>query len=123
MEHQNVVRLVKNTNFAELSGNTRILETGAPVFDATTFEIWGSLLNGGELHLVSNEVILDEDCLRDTLERYCINTLWLSSPPLIRSAPRVSATMGAASLRPSSPPITSDKGTVTPNAANAAQRN
>jgi amino acid adenylation domain-containing protein len=80
VEHRNVVRLVKNANFAELSGNTRILQTGAPVFDATTFEIWGSLLNGGELHLVSNEVILDADCLRNALERYRIDTLWLSSP-------------------------------------------
>ncbi|MCP4220619.1 MAG: AMP-binding protein, partial [bacterium] len=41
VEHKNVTRLVKNINYAELSPETRILQTGAPVFDAVTFEIWG----------------------------------------------------------------------------------
>ncbi|MCX6584522.1 MAG: non-ribosomal peptide synthetase, partial [Candidatus Aminicenantes bacterium] len=78
--HRNVVRLVKNTNFVPLTGETRILQTGAPVFDATTFEIWGSLLNGGQLALVGKEVILDTRRLGDALMDFRINTLWLSAP-------------------------------------------
>ena len=78
--HRNVVRLVKNTNYVELEEETRILQTGAPVFDATTFEIWGSLLNGGELILVDKEVILDPYRLGDALKEYDVNTLWLSAP-------------------------------------------
>ncbi|MGD2088786.1 MAG: amino acid adenylation domain-containing protein [Candidatus Aminicenantes bacterium] len=80
VEHQNVTRLVKNTNYVELNHETRILQTGAPVFDATTFEIWGSLLNGGRLFLVSNQVILDANKLEDALVKNNITTLWLSSP-------------------------------------------
>jgi amino acid adenylation domain-containing protein len=78
--HKNVVRLVKNTNYIELTERTRILRTGAPVFDATTFEIWGSLLNGGQLVLTGKEVILNARQLGEALERFDINTLWLSSP-------------------------------------------
>jgi tyrocidine synthetase-3 len=78
--HRNVVRLVKNTNYVELGEEIRILQTGAPVFDATTFEIWGSLLNGGQLVLVDKEVILDAHRLGDALKEYDVNTLWLSSP-------------------------------------------
>ncbi len=78
--HRNVVRLVKNTNYAALGEETRILQTGAPVFDATTFEIWGALLNGGQLVLAYKEVILDAHQLARALEEYRINTLWLSSP-------------------------------------------
>jgi tyrocidine synthetase-3 len=78
--HRNVVRLVKNTNYVALGEGTRILQTGAPVFDATTFEIWGSLLNGGQLVLVDKEVILDVYRLANALKEYDINTLWLSSP-------------------------------------------
>jgi len=78
--HRNVVRLVKNTNFVDLSERTRILETGAPEFDATTFETWGSLLNGGLLCLVDNEVILESKKLGRALENHQINTMWLTSP-------------------------------------------
>jgi amino acid adenylation domain-containing protein/non-ribosomal peptide synthase protein (TIGR01720 family) len=80
VEHQSVVRLVKNTNFVELTEETRILQTGAPVFDATTFEIWGSLLNGGRLYLVEDDVILDAHRLGSLLVKEKINTLWLTSP-------------------------------------------
>jgi len=78
--HRNVVRLVKNTDYVELGEETRILQTGAPVFDATTFEIWGSLLNGGQLVLTDKEVILDARGLTEALKEYHINTLWLSAP-------------------------------------------
>jgi surfactin family lipopeptide synthetase A len=78
--HNNVNRLVINTNYIEFTAGTRILQTGAPVFDATTFELWGSLLNGGRLHLVKKEVILDAHRLKKTLLKHSITTLWLSSP-------------------------------------------
>ena len=78
--HRNVVRLVKNTNYAALGSDTRILQTGAPVFDATTFEIWGSLLNGGQLVLASKETILDAVLLGRVLKTHGVNTLWLSAP-------------------------------------------
>ena len=78
--HRNVVRLVKNTNFVPLNEETRILQTGAPVFDVSTFEIWGSLLNGGQLMLVAKEVILDAHRLGEVVKSHYINTLWLSAP-------------------------------------------
>ncbi|MDQ1349717.1 MAG: hypothetical protein QG657_17, partial [Acidobacteriota bacterium] len=78
--HRNVVRLVKNTNFFPLTKETRILQTGAPVFDATTFEIWGALLNGGQLQLVNKEIILNAHLLAMILLDHHINTLWLSAP-------------------------------------------
>ncbi|WP_336604367.1 amino acid adenylation domain-containing protein, partial [Paenibacillus sp. MMS18-CY102] len=80
VEHRNVVRLVKNTNYAELNEHTRILQTGAIVFDASTFEIWGALLNGGRLYLEPNDVILDATKLKKTIQQYGITTMWLTSP-------------------------------------------
>ncbi|MCU0286267.1 MAG: amino acid adenylation domain-containing protein, partial [Acidobacteria bacterium] len=80
VSHRNVVRLVKNTNFVPLNRETRILQTGAPVFDATTLEIWGSLLNGGQLVLTDKETIMDAYHLAGALSRNRINTLWLSAP-------------------------------------------
>ncbi|MEM9296757.1 MAG: amino acid adenylation domain-containing protein, partial [Bacteroidota bacterium] len=77
--HRNVVRLVKNTNYIELNESTRILQTGTQVFDAATFEIWGSLLNGGALVLKEKEAFLHSRSLAKVLSESKINTLWLTS--------------------------------------------
>ncbi|WP_155742256.1 non-ribosomal peptide synthetase, partial [Paenibacillus polymyxa] len=80
VEHRNVVRLVKNTNYAQLDADTRILQTGAIVFDASTFEIWGALLNGGQLVLVSQDVILDALKLKEAVRSHGITTMFLTTP-------------------------------------------
>ncbi|MCM3738302.1 amino acid adenylation domain-containing protein [Bacillus cytotoxicus] len=77
---RNVVRLVKNTNYIEIKDNDRILQTGSIAFDASTFEIWGALLNGAALHLVSKEIILNANKLKQYLTKNEITILWLTSP-------------------------------------------
>ena len=74
-----VVRLVRNTNYIELTPGDRILLTGAIVFDATTFEIWGALLNGGTLYLADKETILNPRILGEALRNNNISILWLTS--------------------------------------------
>jgi amino acid adenylation domain-containing protein/non-ribosomal peptide synthase protein (TIGR01720 family) len=76
--HRNVIRLVRNSTFAPLGPSDRVLQTGAPVFDATTFENWASLLNGGTLHLVDEATILDPQRLARALAEYEITALWLT---------------------------------------------
>ena len=44
--HQNVLRLVKNTNYIEPTADDVFLHMAPLSFDASTFEIWGALLNG-----------------------------------------------------------------------------
>jgi tyrocidine synthetase-3 len=80
VEHRNVVRLVKNTNYLEFRGRDRILQTGALEFDASTFEIWGALLNGLELYLAAKDTILTPEKLKAALYRYNISTIWMTSP-------------------------------------------
>ncbi|NOQ25416.1 MAG: amino acid adenylation domain-containing protein, partial [Bacteroidales bacterium] len=79
VEHKNVVRLVKNTNYFPFSQGHKILQTGAPVFDATTFEIWGALLNGGCLHIPDNEIILNTELFGKCIKENTITTVWLTS--------------------------------------------
>ncbi|HLP46738.1 MAG TPA: amino acid adenylation domain-containing protein, partial [Candidatus Kapabacteria bacterium] len=78
--HQNVVRLVKNTNYIEFFPGYSILQTGAMEFDASTFEVWGTLLNGLKLVLVNKETILSSRELKAALRRYNISTIWMTSP-------------------------------------------
>jgi amino acid adenylation domain-containing protein len=78
--HRNVVRLVKNTDYVSLSASTRILQTGAIGFDASTFEIWGALLNGGVLCLEESDRLLDAGELARLMSDHRITTMWLTAP-------------------------------------------
>ncbi|MCP4152900.1 MAG: amino acid adenylation domain-containing protein [bacterium] len=81
VEHRNVVRLVKNTNFIKFSSRDRILQTGALEFDASTFEIWGALLNGLRLYLADDmKKIVAPDTFRTVIKKHKITILWLTSP-------------------------------------------
>ncbi|GAL86511.1 nonribosomal peptide synthetase [Sporocytophaga myxococcoides] len=78
VEHKNIVRLVKNTNYATLSNNTKLLKTGAFSFDASTFEVWGILLNGGELHIYPKENLLDHQLLKEKIKENEITLMWFT---------------------------------------------
>ncbi|MBN2535371.1 MAG: amino acid adenylation domain-containing protein, partial [Spirochaetales bacterium] len=77
--HRAVVRLVRNTNYTRFERGGRILQTGAIAFDASTFEIWGALLNGLELHLVDDDIILNGRQMGNIIKNNGITTLWLTS--------------------------------------------
>lgn len=79
IEHKSVVRLVKNNKFFPFNSEHKILQTGAPVFDATTFEIWGALLNGGMLYVPKNETIISAEKLEECIKGKNITTIWLTS--------------------------------------------
>lgn len=79
IEHRNIVRLVKNASTVPLHEEVRLLQTGAFGFDAITFEIFGVLLNGGRLHLIDKDVLLDAGLLATTLRQYSINTMFLTT--------------------------------------------
>ncbi|MHB9940925.1 hypothetical protein CF065_04670 [Clostridium sporogenes] len=78
-EHRNIVRLVKNTNYISFKDGDKILQTGSIVFDASTFEIWGALLNGLELYLAKSETIILSDLLEEFIDTNNITILWLTS--------------------------------------------
>jgi len=80
VEQCSVVRLVSNTNYVEFKRNDRILQTGALEFDASTFEIWGALLNGLSLGLTDNDTILTPRKLKEILHGYQITIIWMTSP-------------------------------------------
>jgi amino acid adenylation domain-containing protein len=90
VEHRNVVRLVKNTNYVEFRENDRLLQTGAVEFDASTFEIWGSLLNGLTLYMAPMEKILSPGSLKEMICRFDIGVMWLTAP-LFNQLSRVDA--------------------------------
>ncbi len=74
-----IIRLVRNTNYIDITRDDRILLTSAIVFDVSTFEVWGALLNGASLYIVDKEVILSPKALGEALLKYNITIMWLTS--------------------------------------------
>lgn len=76
--HRGVVRLVKNTDYARFDADEIFLLLAPIAFDASTLEIWGSLLNGARLVVYPpGPISLPE--LGETIEREGITTLWLTA--------------------------------------------
>ena len=75
--HRAVVRLVRETGYAQFEGETFF--GFAPFsFDASTFEIWGALLNGGRL-VMAPAGALSLAGLGEVLRREQVTTLWLTA--------------------------------------------
>jgi len=49
--HRAIVRLVRDTNYCDFGEDEVILQAATPCFDASVYEIYGALLNGGTLLL------------------------------------------------------------------------
>ena len=78
VEHRNVVRLVRNTNYATFGPDDVFLHFAPAAFDASTFELWGPLLNGGTC-VICPERIPSLSDIASLAEQHRVTTLWLTS--------------------------------------------
>jgi aspartate racemase len=78
VNHRAVVRLVKKTNFVDLSEREVFLQFSPISFDASTLEIWAPLLNGGCLAIIPPETqSLDE--IGAAIRKYGVTSMWLTA--------------------------------------------
>jgi amino acid adenylation domain-containing protein len=76
--HRAVLRLAVGNNFAQLDADQVLLQLAPLAFDASTFEIWGALLNGGTLAILPAErPSLDE--IAQAIAEHGVTTLWLTA--------------------------------------------
>ena len=81
VEHRSVVNLARNVDYFEMRADDRIFQVGDPGFDATTFEIWGALLNGLRLYVADDEVLMDAGAFGRFLAENRISVMILTPPP------------------------------------------
>jgi amino acid adenylation domain-containing protein len=75
--HRAVLRLVRGTDYVRFAGETFLLL--APLgFDASTFEVWGPLLNGARLAIAPPAPLGPED-IGDIIDRFGVTTLWMTA--------------------------------------------
>ncbi len=77
--HRAVTRLVVDTDYVAVTPGDRVAQAANPAFDATTFEVWGALLNGARLVVAPDDVVLSPPGLAAWLGRQRISVLFLTS--------------------------------------------
>ncbi len=80
IEHLGVTSLVREPGFIDIGVHDVFAHLADRRFDASLFEVWGALLNGAKLVLVSDPLALFGDLasLATLLERQAVSVLWLT---------------------------------------------
>ncbi|HZF08657.1 MAG TPA: amino acid adenylation domain-containing protein, partial [Thermoanaerobaculia bacterium] len=78
VSHRAVARLVRETDYARFGPDEVFLQFAPVAFDASTFEIWGALLNGGQVVLAPEGAVALSD-LGDLIDRHGITTVFLTT--------------------------------------------
>ena len=76
--HRGVARLVKEPNYVSLGPEETLLHLSHLSFDASTFELWGALLNGGRLALMPPGQMRIDD-IGEAIRAHGVTTMWLSA--------------------------------------------
>jgi amino acid adenylation domain-containing protein len=77
--HQAVNRLIFNTNYIQLTPDDRIAQAANIAFDAATFEIWGALLHGAKLVIITKSILLSPEEFAVNIHAEEISVLFLTT--------------------------------------------
>ncbi|RJF52836.1 amino acid adenylation domain-containing protein [Serratia inhibens] len=91
--HRGIVRLAVNNRFATFERGDRLAFAANPAFDASTLEMWGALLNGASLAVITPEVLTDADALAAALVRQRVNVLFLTTSLFNQYAHSIAGTL------------------------------
>ncbi|KPW24811.1 Amino acid adenylation, partial [Pseudomonas syringae pv. aceris] len=77
--HRGIARLVLNNGYADFNEQDSIAFASNPAFDASTMEVWGALLNGGQLLVIEHTTLIDPMRFSAALRHGNVSVLFLTS--------------------------------------------
>lgn len=78
VRHRGVVQLVSGSDYCRFGPDEVFLQHSSLAFDASTFEIWGPLLNGGATAILPPGYSTPDE-LEMAIRRHSVTTLWLTA--------------------------------------------
>lgn len=78
-KHHNVSRVVKETNYIEITPKDRILQLSNYAFDGSVFDMFGAHLNGARLVMLKKEDILEINKLAETIRSEGITIFFVTT--------------------------------------------
>jgi len=92
IEHRSVVRLVKNTNYSSIKATDNILQLSNYAFDGSTYDIFGALLNGATLYMITPDLLYSIEGLCSFIAENNINITFITTAlfnKIIDTVPKV----------------------------------
>ncbi len=77
--HRAINRLVINNGYARIEPTDCVAHCSNPAFDASTFEIWGALLNGARILIIPQSAVLEPETFAHSLTEQGATTLFLTT--------------------------------------------
>ncbi|KAF9983985.1 hypothetical protein BGZ75_004431 [Mortierella antarctica] len=77
--HRGVARLAINNGYANVGPDDRIAFASNPAFDASTFDVWAPLLNGGRVVIVDADTFTTPHLLEKTLNHHEVTGLFMTT--------------------------------------------
>ncbi|WP_085679522.1 MULTISPECIES: non-ribosomal peptide synthetase [unclassified Pseudomonas] len=74
-----ITRLVLNNGYADFNARDRIAFASNPAFDASTMDVWGALLNGGQVRVIDHQTLVDPQRFAQALVDDGITVLFLTT--------------------------------------------
>ncbi|KAE8559798.1 non-ribosomal peptide synthetase [Paenibacillus polymyxa] len=79
VSHRNIVRIVRNTNYIDITERDHVLQLSSYSFDGAIFDIFGALTNGARLVLVPRETLLEIGRLADLIQHERISVMLITT--------------------------------------------
>ncbi len=79
VKHENVVRVVKETNYISIEKNDVLLQLSNYAFDGSVFDIYGALLNGARLVMAPSEAVVDAAALMGLIRREGVTVFFITA--------------------------------------------
>ncbi|WP_106804286.1 non-ribosomal peptide synthetase [Pseudomonas sp. S5D5] len=70
--HRGITRLVLNNGYADFNAGDRVAFASNPAFDASTMDVWGALLNGGQVQVIDHATVLDPSAFGAALQEVTV---------------------------------------------------
>ncbi|NIM16106.1 MAG: amino acid adenylation domain-containing protein [Candidatus Aminicenantes bacterium] len=77
--HYNAIRVVKNSNYIDITSQDRVLQLSNYAFDGSVFDIYGALLNGAALVMIREEDVLSVDKLAKLIKKEAITLFFVTT--------------------------------------------
>ncbi|MBN2536021.1 MAG: amino acid adenylation domain-containing protein, partial [Spirochaetales bacterium] len=77
--HYNISRVVKKTNYIDMTESDVLLQLSNYAFDGSTFDIFGSLLNGATLVLMNRETVIDIHALSALIKEKKVSVFFITT--------------------------------------------
>ena len=79
VDHRAVLRTVLNTDYIQVTPEDRVAQAANTAFDASTFEVWATLLNGATSVVLDKETVLGGEKLAVAIRERQISVLYLTA--------------------------------------------